>query len=227
MIVIGNMKMNLTLEEIKDYIKNFPKNDNVVICPTSIYIPYFLDYNVGIQNISDKTMGAYTGEVSSKQCRSMGIEYTIIGHSERRSYYNETDAIINEKIKVSLENDLKVILCIGEKDGENSKQVIFDQLKNDLKMIENIDNIIIAYEPIWAIGTNVTPTNDQIEEIIKYIKELIILSHNKNIKVLYGGSVNEKNISSLCEIPNVDGFLVGGASTKINEFNKIIEVACK
>src|SRR5574344_2130295 len=119
MIVIGNMKMNLTLDEIKDYIKKFKKNDNVVICPTSIYIPYFLDYNVGIQNVSDKVMGAYTGEVSSKQCQSMGIRYTIIGHSERRIYYNEIDEFINEKIRVSLENGLKVILCIGEKDGED------------------------------------------------------------------------------------------------------------
>lgn len=226
-LVIGNMKMNLTLDNIKDYLKGFRKNENVVICPSSIYIPYFLEYKVGIQNVSDKEMGAYTGEVSCKQCQSLGISYAILGHSERRDYFKESNELINDKVKECLKNGLKVVLCVGEKKDEDAKTVIFEQIKCCLKMVENIDDVIIAYEPIWAIGTSVTPTNEQIKEVTEYIKQLIRISYNKEIKVLYGGSVSEKNIEELTKIPNVDGFLVGGASTKIDEFNKIIEVACK
>lgn len=226
-LVIGNMKMNLTLEEIKNYVGKINYNDSVVICPTSLYVPYFKNCHVGVQNTYYKEKGAYTGEISPMQCASMGIEYTILGHSERRAYFNETDDIINLKIMEALSNNLKVILCVGEKDGEDVEQVLESELSGSLANLVDLSNIIIAYEPIWAIGTGKIPTNEQIMKTTQYIKNLIKEYYETDIKVLYGGSVNKDNIESLNTITNVDGFLVGGASTKVDEFNRIIEVTCK
>ncbi len=226
--IFANMKMNLTLDEIKEYINNTRefKNEFVVI-PTSIYIPYFIDngYITGIQDVSKYDNGAYTSNVSAKQIKSMGITYTLIGHSERRHIFNETLEDVNEKVKKSLENDLKVVLCIGEKleQKDNYKNILEEQIKTALEGVESIDNIIIAYEPVWSIGTGLVPTNEEIEEITNYIKSVVNDKYNKDIDVLYGGSVNEKNIDTLNKIENVSGFLVGGASLNKDKLYKIIE----
>ncbi|MEG1647688.1 MAG: triose-phosphate isomerase [Bacilli bacterium] len=227
-IVIGNMKMNLTYNEICDYVTKINVDSKqLIICPSSIYIPYFIghNYKVGIQNVFFKNSGAYTGEISSLQCKSLNIDYAIVGHSERRILFKEDDETINMKIKSVLANNMSVILCVGEHKNEDANQIIKKQLMLALEDISDIENVVIAYEPVWAIGTNEIPTNEVIYDTIKYIKELIYKKFNKNIKVLYGGSINEKNIELLMKISNCDGFLVGGASTKINEFLKIIEVA--
>lgn len=235
-LVVGNMKMNLTASEIKEYVKEIDTknyNEQVVFCPSSLYLSHFIGktYGCGIQNIAAYEMGAYTGEVSVQQVSSMNIDYTIIGHSERREYFNETDEVVRRKIELALRQDkLKIILCIGEtlEERENNKtnEVLERQLTSGLKDLNNDDvkRIIIAYEPVWAIGTGKVPTNLEIEETIAFIKDIVKNLCGYSAMVLYGGSVNDQNIANLNEISNVDGYLVGGASNKVEKFNKIIEV---
>ncbi len=223
-LVIANMKMNLLLSEIQEYVSKIKHENNVIICPTSIYIPYFSSFNVGIQNVFYENNGSYTGEISPKQAKSLGVNYAIIGHSERRRLFEETNQIINKKIKKALENDLKVILCIGEQEGQNLIETLNTQLEECLKELESVTKIIVAYEPVWAIGTQKTPTMEQISKTIQYIKDYIYGKYETSILVLYGGSVSKDNIEELNKIENVDGFLVGTAAKSINELNKIIEV---
>lgn len=234
-IVVGNMKMNLTAPEINKYVKALEKknyNKQVILCPSSLYLPFFVgkSYGVGIQNVAAFEMGAYTGEISAEQAKSMRLDCTIIGHSERRGYFKETDEIVHQKIELSLKANLKVILCIGETEEERDSlktyKVLKKQIINALKGFDEkeLKKIIIAYEPIWAIGTGKTPSNDEIRDTIAFIKEIVKSNVHTNMSVLYGGSVNEKNIASLNQIENIDGYLVGGASTKVDKFMKIIEV---
>lgn len=235
-LIVGNLKMNMVADEISDYLKNVNKNiysNNVVICPSSIYIPYFLKqrYSVGIQNISIEESGAHTGEISAKQAYSLGVKYALVGHSERRSMYGDTDLIVGKKIKTAIKNNLYPIVCIGEtiedKAMLRTERVLKKQLNYALKdlSLEELDNVIIAYEPVWSIGTNKIPSNRDIKNTVSYIKLLIdnLFGYNKT-KVLYGGSVNSKNISQLMKIENLDGFLIGGSSLKPDEFLNIIEV---
>lgn len=236
-IVVANLKMNLTVIEISNYleeIKEVINSKRVVICPTSIYIPYFLKkkYSVGIQNIAETEDGAYTGEVSAGQVSSMGIKYAIVGHSERRQLFSETDTVVNKKVLLGIKNKLTIILCIGEtkeeKDMLKTDRVLKRQLINALRDINNSDikNIIIAYEPIWSIGTGNIPKNKDIITITMFIKGIVNnLYHEEiDIPVLYGGSVNEKNIGELNEIEEISGVLVGGASLNAKKIEKIKEV---
>lgn len=232
-LIIANHKMNMDAKEVNNYLKELGKidNRNVVICPASIYIPYFLKkkFKVGIQNTFIHDKGSYTGEISPKQAKSLGVSYTILGHSERRIYLDETDTFINKKVLEALNNKLKVILCIGEtleeKNMLKTDRILKRQVINALRDVEQIDNVIIAYEPVWAIGTGVVPTSSEISSTISYIKTIIDnLYPDNNVKIIYGGSVTEKNIKSLNKIKEVDGFLVGGASLDTKAFLKIIEV---
>lgn len=230
-LIVGNIKMNMKFGELSNYL-NYFKNmnkDNVVICPSYIYIPYFLNYNlnVGSQNVCAYEDGGYTGEVSAKQLASIGVKYTIIGHSERRIKLNETNKEINEKIKKSLEANLKVILCIGETLEElnllKRELVLKRQIRDSLYNIEDLSNIVIAYEPVWSIGTNKLPSINELEEIIKYIKELVHHMYKIDIKVIYGGSINERNVDNFNKIKNLDGFLIGSASINPISFLEIIK----
>lgn len=235
-LVVGNMKMNLTVSEIKDYVKILDEsqyNKQVVLCPSSIYLPYFVGktYGCGIQNIAAYNMGAYTGEVAAEQIASMNIDYTIIGHSERREYFGETDDVVRTKLALALnQENLKVILCIGEKleERENGQtnEVLKRQLESALVQLDKnyFSRLVLAYEPVWAIGTGKVPTNKEIEDTISFIKKVVSDITDTKVMVLYGGSVNDQNITELNTIPNVDGYLVGGASNKIEKFSKIIEV---
>lgn len=234
-IVIGNLKMSMSTSDVNAYLKDISKLENkqVVICPTSLYIPYFVKHGfyVGIQNVYKENSGAYTGEVSPSQAYTMGIRYALVGHSERRNYFKETNELINEKVKACLNNKLKVVLCIGESAEEKSmlrtNRVLKKQLMTCLDGIKDIKNIFIAYEPIWAIGTNITPTNDEIRTVVSYIKQVVYDLTNEDVAVLYGGSVNDKNINTLNKIDNIAGFLVGGASTDYKKFKTIIEEVTK
>lgn len=231
-IVIANHKMNMLSSDINIYLKKIKEQiniENVIICPSCIYIPYFLKQNfkVGIQNVFYKSKGAYTGEISPRQAKSMEVDYAIVGHSERRKYFLETNNEINQKIELCLKNNLKVILCIGENKEEKyegkTKEVLESEIVENLANISNLEDVIIAYEPIWAIGTNETPTTNEIDIYTRYIKQIVKKHFNfKNIKVVYGGSVNEKNIDEITKIKSIDGVLVGGASTKYKEFVKIV-----
>ena len=222
MLIIGNLKMYMTYEKVNNFIENF--DEDVVLCPSSIFVPYFLNhkYKIGVQDISMYDLGSHTGEISAEQGTNLGVPYAIVGHSERRKYDKETDAEINQKIIKGLENDLKVILCIGENKGEDKLKVIEKQLLEDLNGINNIDNLIIAYEPIWCIGTGITPTNEQIEATISFIQTIIRERFGQSVKVLYGGSVDKDNINTLKKINNLSGFLIGKASTDYRQLKEIV-----
>lgn len=218
-LIVGNLKMNFLYDDLNKYIKkiNKLKYNNLVLCPTNIYIPYFINkkFQIGIQNISSKQTGSYTGEVSALQAESLGIDYVIVGHSERKNNFHESNYIINKKIKSCLNTNLKIILCIDD-DIENS-------LEECLYEVKDIENLIIAYEPICSIGTDYILEISEIEQKIKEIKEIISKKYNKNIMVLYGGNVNSHNIENL-NIEIVDGFLIGRSSLDPEELKKIVKI---
>lgn len=225
-IVIANLKSYMTLGETKNYLRMIDNkliHNKVVFCPSNIYIPYFLErgLTVGVQNVNYFNC---TGELTIEQVKSNNINYCIIGHSERKLFLNEKD--INKKIIHSLNNDLNVIICIGETEEERSmfktNSVLKRQLINYLRDVKK--DVVIAYEPIWAIGSNTIPSISNIEDIVCYIKNISKSMFGLDVKVLYGGSVNSSNIDSLSGIKNLDGFLIGKASTDANEFLKILEV---
>ncbi len=231
--VVGNMKMMMNSSDLVGYLKKINSSiisDHVILCPTSIYTPYFLKqyYKVGLQNVYFDS-GAYTGEVSPFQAKSLGISCTLVGHSDRRINFKETDTVVNKKILTSLDAGLSVILCIGETLEEHellkTDRVLKKQITYALRYVKDLSRIMIAYEPVWAIGTKKFPKPDSIEASIRYIKDIIEKEYDyTDMKVLYGGSVDTKNIKSIASVPNLDGVLVGSASCNADEFLKIIEV---
>ena len=230
-LIIGNFKMNLSNAEIRDYINFFKdKNyDNVVFAPSSIYLKDFI--NAGLktssQDVSFASSGAYTGDISALQLKSIGVTHAIIGHSERRKYYFDSN-LVNDKLNRLLENGIIPIICIGETKEERDNNKTNDILKEEIDTVfKNIvpnllNSVIIAYEPIWSIGTGVIPTNTEIAETISYIKNYIKDNYDNELKVLYGGSVNNNCIDNLESINVIDGYLVGGCSIKKDDFDKLI-----
>ncbi len=242
-LIAGNWKMNKDVKEGLELAKalkcsRLDDDVNVLICPpfTSIYA--IIDelkkssIKIGAQNMHFENSGAFTGEVSPSMLKCMGVEYVIIGHSERRQHFGETDQIINKKIKAALQNGLKPILCLGEslKQREMGMQgaTVRKQLTIDLKGIDINDalNIVVAYEPIWAIGTGLTASNEQANEMASYIRnilgEIFTKEYADDMIIQYGGSVKASNISELMSQSDIDGALVGGASLIADEFIKIV-----
>ena len=228
--MFGNVNSLNSINKVVNFLKRFKykKFLKVVYCPPNTLIHSLSNskssqlISVGAQNChQNKTPGAFTGFVNSSMLKSVGAKYVIIGHSENRQN-GENDKIINLKISSALESKLKVIFCIGEtlkeKRKKITKRILSKQIDIGLKKIKNKKNIIIAYEPVWAIGTGLTPNNIELHEIINFIKKKL-----KKTKVLYGGSVNPKNIRVLKNINNIDGFLIGGASQNPNKFIDIIK----
>lgn len=232
-IIALNLKMNLGYKEILDYIKTIQNkvtdNYEVIFFPTSIYLDLFKKsgYLVGAQNVHFENKGAYTGEISPYQLKSLGVNYTLVGHSERRLHFKENDILINEKVKGALKNQLKVILCVGETDEERlsnkTYSVIENQLKNNLQNID-LEDVTIAYEPVWAIGSGKTPTKDEIDEVVSFIKKKVKQENAIDIRVLYGGSVNKENIKDIMSIESVDGVLVGSSSIDPNYLISMIDI---
>ena len=241
-IVAGNWKMNKTPTEAKalvELLAPLVKNDDVdvVYCVPAIDIVPVVEavkgsnVAVGAENISDKDSGAFTGEVSGAMLKDAGVQYVIIGHSERREYYKEDDAFLNRKVLKAFEYGLTPILCCGESLEQREANVTIDwirlQLKSDLIGVtaEQAASMVIAYEPIWAIGTGKTATSDQAEEVCKAIRELICEIYDadtaEKIRIQYGGSMNAGNCAELLAKPNIDGGLIGGASLKA-DFGKIV-----
>lgn len=237
-IIALNWKMNpASVKEAKE-ILGIVSNSNVIIFPPFIYLGTLLNLKkakLGAQDTfweNPPAGGAYTGEISPSMLKNMSVKYVIIGHSERRKWQNETDEMINKKMKSALEAGLKVILCVGEsiqvrKKGLKSiKDFIKKQIQKDLNKITSykIKNLVIAYEPIWAIGTGNFCKPEDALEIIKFIKSLLDLRFKiQNSKVLYGGSVNSKNISNFLKHKEIDGVLVGGASVDKKELRLILK----
>ena len=230
---VANWKLNGDFQFIDRYISELqiPENDTtcVVICPTSIHLDYIRhmknNFYLGAQNVSQYREGAYTGEISCTSLSELKIEFCIVGHSERRQIFNETSIDVRSKSLSLIEHDIVPILCIGEtfEEKENGKtnDILANQLEMGIPESSNSNNTIIAYEPVWAIGTGLTPTFEEIDKTHEYIK-----NHNakfNNYKVLYGGSVKAKNAKEIITLSNVDGALIGGASLKSEEFRKIIE----
>lgn len=229
--LVCNFKNKLLKNEIIEYnnsLQEIDGNHKLIIMPPFPFISLFTKnrYNLGAQDISSFIDKTITGEVTGEQIKSLGCNYVLVGHSERRIYKNEINIDFINKINNALENDLNVIYCIGEtlQDKENGDTfiVLEKQVSEVLNNVE-IKNIIIAYEPIWAIGTGKTPSKEDIIETIDFIKDMIYEKYETKLEVLYGGSVSEKNIAELLKINALDGFLVGGASLDINSVKKMLQ----
>ncbi len=244
-LIAGNWKMNNDVEEslklaenLKSMSKNFDEDVDVLICPTYVALyavkNVLIDTNIkiGAQNMHFEDHGAFTGEISPSMLKNMGVDYAIIGHSERRQYYNETDEAVNKKLKAALKYGLNPILCVGEtleqRQGGIEKKTVKNQICKAFDGIEDIDaeKIAVAYEPIWAIGTGITATSDQVNEMAEFIRtsiaEIYDIELSEKIIIQYGGSVKSDNANEILSLPHIDGALVGGASLKADEFIKII-----
>ena len=244
-IVAGNWKMNKTASEAKAFFEEFKplvadvKNAEIIIgapftaLETATRETKGSNIKIAAENMNAKESGAYTGEVSPLMLKDLGVEYVILGHSERREYYHENDEIINEKVKSALAHDLKPILCIGEKleqrEAGTTNDVVKTQIVSGLKDVtaEQMANVVLAYEPVWAIGTGKTATPAQAQEVHAFIRGLLTDLYGKevaeNVTVQYGGSMNDGNAADLIAQTDIDGGLVGGASLIPEKFAVIIK----
>ncbi|GAB3894741.1 triose-phosphate isomerase [Larkinella knui] len=247
-IVAGNWKMNKTLDEavalvseVVNMISDEVTGDvDVVLCPPSIYLTTLKPYlegqtrvALGAQNCHEKASGAYTGEVSAPMLKSIGVPYVILGHSERRQYFGETNAQLAEKVTSALANGLTPIFCCGESLEQRQTEVHLDFVRTQLTESlfhlspEQFANIVIAYEPIWAIGTGLTATSEQAQEMHHILRQHLASHYGQevadNTSILYGGSANEKNAAEIFARPDVDGGLIGGASLKSREFTNVVK----
>ena len=250
-VIAGNWKMNKTPAEARELINAIKavitgkdtSNCEIVACVPFVDIAVAVEVaqgspvKIGAQNVHWEKSGAFTGEISAAMLKATGVEYVIIGHSERRQYFGETDKTVNSRVKAALEENLKVILCVGELLEEREQgvtaEVVSRQVKIDLLGItaEQMKNIIIAYEPVWAIGTGKTATSEQADEVCGLIRNVLENLYGREVAgattIQYGGSMNAKNAEELLSKVNVDGGLIGGASLKANDFGVIIDAACK
>lgn len=249
-IVAGNWKMNKTADEAKALLSeviNMVKDEvtgnvEVVLCPPALYLATTRQYltaggkiSLGAQNCHEKDSGAYTGEISAPMLKSIGVDYVIIGHSERRQYFEETNAQLAEKVDRALENGLTPIFCCGESRDlrENGDYLGFvkDQLAESLFHLsdESFANVVIAYEPIWAIGTGLTASSAQAQDMHFELRQHIASQYGdgiaQDITILYGGSANAQNAAELFAQPDVDGGLIGGASLKSRDFTTVVKAA--
>ena len=242
-IIAGNWKMNKTVAEaitliegIKPLVKD--ATCDVVVCPTFLCLDAVIkaakgtNIKVGAQNMHYEESGAFTGEVSPGMLKDMGVDYVIIGHSERRQYFNETDASVNKKLKAAYNHNIAPILCIGEtlkdREGNITEKKLENQIKLDLDGLTRlqVENLVIAYEPIWAIGTGKTATADQANETIGFIRRVVGAMFgtdvSKKLRIQYGGSVKPSTISEQMGKSDIDGGLIGGASLKAEDFAGIV-----
>tara|TARA_B100000287_G_scaffold111456_2_gene103854 strand:- start:6388 stop:7161 length:774 start_codon:yes stop_codon:yes gene_type:complete len=245
-IVAANWKMYKTPQEGVDFISELSnllldkEKPTIIFCPpfTSLFhmneMISDLDMSLGAQNVYFEKEGAFTGEISVNMLKSCSVQYVIIGHSERRHIFNESNKDINRKIHTVLDNEIIPIFCVGEKlddrESNNTRTILLEQLEEGLAgvNIDALDRIIIAYEPVWAIGTGVNALPNQVQESHKMIRDILMELYDNNlnidIPILYGGSVKPDNSEELINTKGVDGFLIGGASLNLDTFSKIIEI---
>ena len=243
LLIAGNWKMNglrkssLMISNLIKYIKNKKfKNTDILICPPFTIANIFSSLSkksnliIGAQDCSDKESGAFTGDISPEMLKDIDLEMVILGHSERREYHNETSEIVKKKAINALKNKLNVIICVGEslsqKKNGKTLRIIGDQLKKSLPDKITSNNLIIAYEPIWAIGSGLIPKNEDIFKVHEFIAKKLVKKYGvkgKKIKILYGGSVNKKNAEDILSIDFVNGALVGGASLSYKDFKSILD----
>lgn len=235
-IIIGNWKMNMTTSEAINFISSFDSliknndfNGDFGFAIPAIFLSDVIKENdyknliIAAQNVNENKSGAFTGEISISMLKEIGVSAVVVGHSERRQYYNETDNAINHKMKLILENNMTPILCVGETleefEANQTKSILEKQLKICLNGINDFKNIVIAYEPIWAIGTGKTATAQQAQDMCSYIRSIT----SNDVRIQYGGSVKSSNIQELMAQPDIDGALVGGASLDYKEFYEILK----
>ena len=242
-VIAGNWKMNMLPNETISMITELtPKvkdtKNEVILCVPYTDLFYALltaqgtNIKIGAQNMHFEEKGAYTGEISGSMLKSIGVEYVIIGHSERRQYFGETDETVNKKVKAAYKNSLKPIVCVGEtleqRESGKTFEIITNQTQKALEGLteEQVANTIIAYEPIWAIGTGKTATKEDANEAIKKIREKICQIYGQNVServiIQYGGSMKPTNAKELLEMSDIDGGLIGGASLKVEDFSAIV-----
>ena len=240
-IVAGNWKMNMNYKEANDLFETLSKikilnSINVIIAPPSVYLSIFKNNNNSIflssQNVSNHNNGAYTGEISAEMLSSLDINYCIVGHSERRSYYSENDKLISKKIDALLNYNISPIYCCGElksdRESQNQQQVVKHQIQEALFHLSKsqIKSVIIAYEPVWAIGTGLTASSEDAQNMHFFIRNLISEKYDsetaQSISILYGGSCKPNNAKELFSQPDIDGGLIGGASLNHKDFSDII-----
>ena len=246
-VIAGNWKMNFTPAEATAFINEIKPmvagkdNCDIIFCAPFVTIAAAMEaakgsnIKIGAENVHFAPKGAYTGEVSAEMLKAIGVEYVIIGHSERRQYFGETDETVNLRTKAALEAGLKVILCLGEVKEQRlagiTDEIVGMQTKLDLAGVteEQLKNVIIAYEPVWAIGTGLTATPEQAEETCATIRRVLASMYSEavaeSVTIQYGGSMNEKNAAELLAKTNVDGGLIGGASLVAEKFNAIVDAA--
>lgn len=239
-LAAGNWKMNKTASEAEAFITELKeslkdaKNDVLICVPftnleTAVKLTQGTNIKVGAENMDYHDSGAYTGEVSADMLNDLGVKYVVIGHSERREYYNETDKTVNAKVLKALEKGITPVLCCGESLEQREGGVTFEWVRMQIKLallnVTDVTKVVIAYEPIWAIGTGKTATSEQAEEVCKAIRECVASLYGEDAAekttILYGGSVNAKNAAELFSMENIDGGLVGGASLKTADFTVI------
>jgi len=230
---ICNHKANLSKEAYQKIAKMMNKIETssiVVVCPSTCYLGLDVErknWKLGAQDVSVCINGDYTGEVTASQLKSLGVSYSLVGHSERRNQFKETSFAFLPKIHHLLENDITPIFCIGEAENVRKKKKTFDILRQQITQVYDSlskdfqEKIIIAYEPMWAVGTGITPSNEEINEVVEFIKKLVKEKYQFTPFVLYGGSVNESNVNKLRKIILLDGFLLGGVSLKEDSLTKI------
>jgi len=244
-IVAGNWKMNMTLDESVNLInelKQISTNDvDIKIAPSftnlnkAVSLLDSSEIEVIAQNVHFKERGAFTGEISIEMLKSVGVHSVIIGHSERRKYFNENDSLLSKKAKTAIDNSLNIIFCVGEELSEREKGNHFELIKNQIINgvfgldIDQIKNVVVAYEPVWAIGTGKTAENYQIQEMHEFIRKLFNDKYGNEIsqmiRILYGGSVKPNNAEEIFSLNDVDGGLIGGASLNFSDFNAIVQAA--
>ncbi|MBM6917812.1 triose-phosphate isomerase [Intestinimonas butyriciproducens] len=246
-IIAGNWKMNKTPAETKEFIAQLkPHAARAKWCETVLCVPY-IDLPAAVkaakntrvfiaaQNMHHAESGAYTGEVSAPMLCSLGVKYVVVGHSERRQYFGETDEIVAQKVQAALKCGLRPIVCVGESLAQREKNLTLDHVRMQIKTIffgvdsKDVKKIVVAYEPIWAIGTGKTATAEQADEVGRAIRECIReiygARHARSVTILYGGSMNPQNAGELLAMPDVDGGLIGGASLDWEKFVDVMESA--
>lgn len=215
--IVANWKMNGSKKLLHDYQQFFDCTENLIVCPSAILLNQSGHLTLGAQNIYHQPNGAYTGEISASMLTDIGVKYCLVGHSERRQYFGETNEIVRKKVELCIENSITPIICIGETFEQYETGQTLEVLETQLsECLPSARDFWIAYEPIWAIGTGLTPTSDEITSVHTYIKGML-----PSVTLLYGGSVNADNATAILSISNVDGALVGGASLDLQKISQI------
>ena len=229
-LLVLNHKMGMLYDEVYYYIdrlNNIYTDMDIIVCPSNIYLEAFLnncDYLVGCQNIHYDLDINNTGEISTTQLKSLGVEYSLVGHYERVSKFYENEKIVNEKLLSIVDANIFPILCFGEGESDNYREVLPKKLDAYLKEVKNIEFITFAYEPEYAVGTGILPNIDKIKEITEFISNYLENKYHKKPNLLYGGSVDSSNIKDIINIDSINGVVVGGESSNIMEVEKIINV---